>query len=62
MLVSKQSHLIEREEEEFILMKKILYIIPGWGDKCSNSRYQQLASVAKGKGYEVVFRDVDWKN
>ncbi len=42
-------------------MKKILHIIPGWEDTCRRKAYRQLADVAREKGYEVVFNDVDWK-
>lgn len=42
-------------------MKKILHIIPGWEDSCRRKPYRQLANVAKEKGYEVVFNNVDWK-
>lgn len=42
-------------------MKKILYIIPGWEDDCSDKQYQQLASAAKEKDYEVKFQNIDWK-
>lgn len=42
-------------------MNKTLYIIPAWRDSCSDEPYQQLADVARGKGYEVVCIDVDWK-
>lgn len=41
-------------------MKKI-YIIPGWEDLCSQDSYQALGKVAKEKGYEVLYKDVDWK-
>lgn len=39
-------------------MKKLLYIIPGWEDVTSDKSYQQIAEVAREKGYEVIFRDI----
>lgn len=42
-------------------MKKILYIIPGWEDACSQASYQKLAKTAEDLGYEVFLKDVDWK-
>ena len=42
-------------------MKKILHIIPGWEDTCRRKAYRKLADVAREKGYEVVFNNVDWK-
>lgn len=41
-------------------MKKILYIIPGWEESCRRKPYQALANVARNKGYEVVFNNVNW--
>lgn len=41
-------------------MGKILYIIPGWKETCRRKPYQSLAKIAKNKGYEVVFHNVDW--
>ncbi|MFH1145578.1 MAG: hypothetical protein V1707_01270 [bacterium] len=41
-------------------MKKNLYIIPGWKEGCQRKPYQSLASIAKKKGYEVVFYNVNW--
>lgn len=40
-------------------MKKI-YIIPGWQESSKYKIYQSLASLAKEKGYEVVFYDINW--
>jgi predicted esterase len=42
-------------------MKKILYIIPGLGEKCSYKPYRAILTIAKKKGYEVVCNDVNWK-
>jgi len=42
-------------------LKKILYIIPGWEDNCTDEQYQRLGDAAKNKGYEVIFHNVDWK-
>lgn len=41
-------------------MKKILYIIPGWEDTGLEAGYQKLGARAQEKGYEVVFKKVDW--
>ena len=40
-------------------MKKI-YIIPGWQESSKYKIYQTLAMLAKKKGYDVLFYDVDW--
>ncbi len=42
-------------------MKKILYIIPGLEETCRRKPYRALAKIAEAKGYEVVFKNVDWK-
>lgn len=41
-------------------MKKFLYIIPGWEDTGLEAGYQTLGAKAQEKGYEVVFKKVDW--
>lgn len=41
-------------------MKK-LYIIPGWEDDSSLEPYQKIAEIAKKKGYDVVFKNINWK-
>ncbi|OGD66780.1 hypothetical protein A2442_01495 [Candidatus Campbellbacteria bacterium RIFOXYC2_FULL_35_25] len=41
-------------------MEKTLYIIPGLGETCRRKPYQLLAKKAKEKGYEVIFKNVDW--
>lgn len=41
-------------------MKK-LYIIPGWKETCRRKSYQLLAKAAAKKGYEIVFKNVNWK-
>ncbi len=41
-------------------MKKILYIIPGWGETCRRKPYQSLRKIAEKKGYEVIFKNVNW--
>jgi len=41
-------------------MKKIIYIIPGWEETCRRKPYKLLAKIAENKGYEVVFKNVDW--
>lgn len=42
-------------------MKKILYIIPGYQDTSRRKPYQSLATIARKKGYEVVFYNINWK-
>ena len=41
-------------------MKKILYIIPGLEETTRRRPYQLLRKMAEKKGYEVVFKNVDW--
>jgi esterase/lipase len=41
-------------------VKKNLYIIPGWEDTGLEAGYQMLGAKAHEKGYEVVFKKVDW--
>lgn len=43
-----------------LMNSRVLYIIPGWEDKRGDPQYMQLAEAARGKGYEVVFKDIDW--
>lgn len=40
-------------------MKK-LYVIPGWRETCRRRQYQKLAKAARARGFDVVFRNVDW--
>ena len=42
-------------------MKKTLYIIPGFEETCRRRPYQTLSKIAKKRGYDVVFKNVDWK-
>ena len=42
-------------------MTKTIYIIPGYGETCSEARYKKLASVLRLKGYEVEQIKIDWK-
>ena len=42
-------------------MKSKLYIIPGWEETCRRKVYKEIAIIAEKKGYEVVFKNVDWK-
>ena len=42
-------------------MKKTLYIIPGFEETCRRKPYQLLANMSREKGYDVVFKNVDWK-
>jgi hypothetical protein len=42
-------------------MNKIIYIIPGFMETCRRKPYQLLANKARQKGYEVVFKNVDWE-
>ncbi len=39
---------------------KNIYIIPGWQESSQYKIYQGLAILAKEKGYNVIFYDVDW--
>lgn len=41
-------------------MKKYIYIIPGFEETSRRKPYQLLAKIAKAKGYQVAFRNVDW--
>lgn len=41
-------------------MNKKFYIIPGWGETCRRRQYQSLAKSVRKKGYEVIFKNVDW--
>jgi pimeloyl-ACP methyl ester carboxylesterase len=41
-------------------MKKIIYIIPGWKESSQYKIYQSLAALAKKKGYDVIFYEIDW--
>ena len=42
-------------------MKKILYIIPGWTETTRRRPYQLLRKEAQKNGYEVIFKNIDWK-
>lgn len=42
-------------------MKKYFYIIPGWEDTTEDSQYKELAHMVKKTGYEVVNKNVNWK-
>jgi hypothetical protein len=41
-------------------MKKIIYIIPGLGEQCTEVRYKKLARALKTKGYKVNCVNPDW--
>jgi hypothetical protein len=41
-------------------MKKIIYIIPGLGEQCTEVRYKKLAKALKTKGYKVNCINPDW--
>ena len=41
-------------------MKKIIYIIPGWNESSQYKIYQSLATLAREKGYKVIFYDINW--
>ena len=41
-------------------MEKILYVIPGLEETTRRRPYQSLRKIAEKKGYEVVFKNVDW--
>lgn len=42
-------------------MKNNLYIIPGYEETCRRKPYQLLAKKAREKGYNVVYKNVNWK-
>ena len=42
-------------------MIKTLYIIPGWEDTCDQTEYRNLGKAAEDAGFQVVFKNVDWK-
>ncbi len=39
---------------------KNFYIIPGWKEYSRYKVYQSLATMAKKKGYKVIFYEIDW--
>lgn len=39
---------------------KILYILPGYTETTRRKPYQDLARIARLKGYMVLYRDIDW--
>jgi len=41
-------------------VNKKIYIIPGWQETCKRKQYQNLAKALRGKGYDVVFKNIDW--
>ncbi|AKM84294.1 TPA: hypothetical protein DCZ46_03030 [Candidatus Campbellbacteria bacterium] len=41
-------------------MEKKIYIIPGFEETTKRRPYQLLRKIAKDKGYEVVFKNIDW--
>ena len=41
-------------------MKKI-YILPGYEETTKRRSYQKLRFLLQQKGYEVVFKNIDWK-
>ncbi len=41
-------------------MNKKFYIIPGWKETCRRRQYKLLAKSVQKKGYEVVYKNVDW--
>jgi alpha/beta superfamily hydrolase len=41
-------------------MKKIIYIIPGLGERCDESQYQDLAQALEKKGYRVHQVNPNW--
>ncbi|MCX6703533.1 MAG: hypothetical protein NTV02_02515 [Candidatus Zambryskibacteria bacterium] len=42
-------------------MKKVLYVIPAWQDTCRLKPYKALGKIAEGKGYTVIYKNVNWK-
>ncbi len=42
-------------------MKPKFYIIPGWEETCERKQYQNLAKEIQGLGFEIVFKNINWK-
>jgi hypothetical protein len=42
-------------------MTKTLYIMPSYGETTRRRPYQKLREVARKKGYDVIFKNIDWK-
>ena len=42
-------------------MKKVLYIIPGWEETTRRRPYQQLKHFAENRGYDVVYKNINWE-
>ena len=42
------------------IMKKVLYLIPGFGESTQDKPYRTIASAAKASGYEVVMYSPKW--
>ena len=43
------------------IMKPKFYIIPGWEETCERKQYQNLAKEIQGLGFEIVFKNINWK-
>lgn len=43
------------------LVKKIIYIIPGFEETTRRRCYQSIAKIAREKGYDVFFHNINWK-
>ncbi|UCG95454.1 MAG: hypothetical protein JSV92_00155 [archaeon] len=42
-------------------MKKVAFIIPGWGDSLKQKEYRQIAEFFKSKKIKPVLIEIDWK-
>jgi len=52
--------LFEHCNKNNIHMKKIIYIIPGYGENCKLVRYQKLAKTIETLGYTIKFVNPNW--
>jgi hypothetical protein len=42
-------------------MKPKFYIIPGWEETCRRKQYQNLAKEMEDLGFDIVFKNINWK-
>ena len=42
-------------------MKPKFYIIPGWEETCKKKQYQNLAKEIQNLGFDIVFKNINWK-
>jgi len=43
-------------------MRKVVYIIPGYGESTRNKRYKKLIHVFRSRGFEIIRINIKWKN